>query len=144
MVAVAIQFYRPARNLSAGPFPNDIAAHYATPEPVREILHRACYDCHSDNTRYPWYVNVQPVGWWMGSHIREAKRHLNFSEFSAYSAKRAASKMKGVREEVEKRDMPLESYTIIHRDAKLTAAEIRLVSDWARGIEDEIKQAPAN
>ena len=144
VVLVGIQFIRPARNESAGPFPNDIAGHYETPEAVRTVLQDSCYDCHSDNTRYPWYFKVQPVAWWMDHHIHEAKRHLNFSQFATYSQKRGAHAMHEMREQVEEREMPIESYLLIHHDAKLTDGQIKLLSDWSKQVEAAIKQAPAN
>lgn len=131
----AIQLFRPAWNESAGPFPNDIFAHNEAPDTVKAIIRENCYDCHSDNTRYPWYTNVQPVGWWMAWHVREGKEHLNFSEFAGYAPKRAAHKMEETYEMVEKREMPLPSYTITHREAKLTDEQIKLVADWARELE---------
>src|SRR6267142_1784670 len=89
LLLVAIQFYRPARNLSAAPGPNDINVKHPLPPAVKTLLANACYDCHSNNTRYPWYADVQPIAWWLGRHIDEGKRHLNFSEFGRYPPKRA-------------------------------------------------------
>ena len=143
VVLVGIQFIRPARNLSAGPFPNDITAHFETPVAVKTILQNSCYDCHSDNTRYPWYYNVQPVAWWMNHHIRQASRHLNFTEFATYNAKRQSRAMRGTRHEIEKRDMPLTSYLLIHHDAKLTEEQVKLLSDWTKQVEAAVSQAPA-
>lgn len=144
IAAVAIQFIRPARNESSGPFPGDIHEVKAVPASVSQILKRHCYDCHSNNTSYPWYTNVQPVGWWMDWHIRDGKEHLNFSEFASYPPKRAAHKMEEVYEMVEKREMPLPSYTITHRDAKLTDEQIKLVAGWARELEAKILESVEN
>ncbi|HEY5552320.1 MAG TPA: heme-binding domain-containing protein [Opitutaceae bacterium] len=138
IAAVAIQFIRPARNESAGSFPDDILAHHEAPEPVRDILKRHCYDCHSNNTSYPWYANVQPVGLWMDWHIRDGKEHLNFSGFAAYTPKQAAHRMEETYEMVEAKEMPLPSYTITHRDAKLTDEQIKMLADWARALEAKI------
>lgn len=140
---LAIQFYRPMSNHGTGPFPDDIMAHHETPQPVKDILLNHCYDCHSNNTNYPWYTNVQPAGWWMEWHVRDGKKHLNFSEFATYSPKKAAHKMEETHEMVEKREMPLSSYTIIHRDAKLTDEQIKVVADWARELEAKLKPATA-
>jgi len=141
VVLVGIQFYRPARNESAGPFPGDIHEVQPVPAPVSDILKRHCYDCHSNNTNYPWYTNVQPVGWWMDWHIRDGKGHLNFSEFASYPPKRAAHKLEETYEMVESREMPLPSYTITHRDAKLTDEQIKLVAGWARELEKKILES---
>ena len=141
VAAIAVQFIRPARNESAGLFPGDILANHETPEAVKDILQRHCYNCHSNNTSYPWYANVQPVGWWMDWHIREGKEHLNFSEFASYPPKRAAHKLEEAYEMVEGREMPLPSYTITHRDAKLTDEQIKLVAGWARELEAKILES---
>ena len=138
---IGIQFIRPARNESAGPFPGDIHEVHAVPAEVSELLKRHCYNCHSNNTTYPWYTNVQPVGWWMAGHINEGKEHLNFSEFAAYKPKRAAHKLEETYEMVEARDMPLPSYTIMHTDAKLTDEQIKLVAAWARELEAKILES---
>lgn len=134
VLLVVIQFFRPARNVAAAPSPNDLAAHYPMPPPVKATLETSCFDCHSDTTRYPWYVNLQPVGWWMAHHIKDGKRHLNFSEFAAYNPKIAFRKMKGVANVVTKHEMPLESYTWIHHDAKLTDAQAKEIADWTATV----------
>src|SRR5580658_9493493 len=106
---LALQFVRPARNLSPTPGPNDITAKVAVPADVQRVFTKACYDCHSDHTRYPWYAGVQPVGWWLASHIHDGKRQLNFSEFAAYNAKTADHKLKQIARTVNSGFMPLHS-----------------------------------
>src|SRR5690348_13454762 len=78
---VVIQFFRPAKNISATVLPEDMNVLYPIPDSVHQVLQKACFDCHSNNTRYPWYFNIQPIAWWMGDHIDEGKKELNFSEF---------------------------------------------------------------
>lgn len=131
VVVVALQFYRPTRNEGVVAGPNHLSTKAPVPAEVEAVLQRACYDCHSNSTRYPWYANVQPLGWWLEQHVRDGKRHLNFSEFATYSAKRATRKLEETAEEVRERHMPLDSYTWVHRDAKLSDAEIKLLGDWA-------------
>lgn len=135
---VAAQFVRPDRNLSSVPGPNDLNLKYPVPADVASVLKRACYDCHSNNTRYPWYAEVQPVRWWLDRHITDAKRHLNFSEFSSYSTKRAAKKAEEIADVVEHREMPLKSYTWVHAEARLTPDEIKLLVAWANDLHDQI------
>lgn len=130
VVLVVIQFIRPAKNLGATDAPTDITALYPTPPAVKAVLAKACYDCHSDHTRYPWYAEVQPVGWWLASHVNDGKRHLNFSQFGTYTAKRADHKLHACLELLDHHEMPLASYTLIHRDAILTAEETTALSDW--------------
>ena len=129
------QLVRPVRNLSVIPGPNDISVKQTVPPAVQVLLQRACYDCHSNNTKYPWYSEVQPVRWWLDSHIKDGKRHLDFSEFGTYTAKRANHKMKQTAEQVESGEMPLPSYTWMHPEARLTPQEVKLLADWARATE---------
>jgi hypothetical protein len=138
VVFLSIQFVRPAKNLFPVPGPRDITTKVAVPAEVQRVFTKACYDCHSDHTRYPWYAEVQPVGWWLGSHIDDGKQHLNFSEFGAYNAKKADRKLKQIAREVNNGSMPLHSYTWIHRDAILTAAEIKLIGDWVDAAHTQI------
>jgi hypothetical protein len=133
-----LQFWRPARNEAAAPGPDDINVKHPVPANVQGLLQRACYDCHSNHTHYPWYANVQPVSWWLTSHVNDGKRHLDFSAFGAYTAKRAASKLGEISDEVSQHSMPLASYTLMHPEARLTAAEIKLITDWADALHDEL------
>src|SRR5690348_8692192 len=107
ILLVIIQFIRPSRNLSSVQSANDISRHYTVPDTVAHILDRACNDCHSNNTRYPWYTNIQPVGWWMQHHVNDGKEELNFSEFGSYPAKRQAHKLEEVAKQVKDDEMPL-------------------------------------
>jgi hypothetical protein len=141
IIFLALQAYRPARNTSTTASftgKDDITVlHPASPE-VRQILATACYDCHSNQTRYPWYAEVQPVAWWLARHVSEAKRELNFAEFGTYTRKRQVKKLEELVDEVRDRKMPLKSYTLIHGDAKLTDAQIAALCAWAEGIQDKI------
>jgi hypothetical protein len=134
-ILVIIQFIRPERNLHPGKQPASMADLYPVPADVHGILTKACNDCHSNNTRYPWYSNIQPVTWWLQDHINEGKRALNFDEFRNYTRRRQAKKMDEVAELVEKGAMPLDSYTWIHKDAKLTDTEKKTLVDWANGVQ---------
>jgi hypothetical protein len=137
-ILVIIQFIRPARNVSAVDSKNDISNHYMVPGGVRKILEVSCNDCHTNNTRYPWYTNIQPVGWWMQWHVNEGKEHLNFSEFAGYTPKRQHHKLEETAEMVEKGEMPLNSYLWIHGNAKLSAAQKDELLNWTRQLMDSI------
>lgn len=138
---IIIQFFHPKKNVSAAPGPNHIEATHAVPPAVKGILEKACYDCHSDNTRYPWYNNVQPVAWWLAHHVDEGKNELNFSQFGSYAAKRQAHKLEEVSEMVKEHRMPLESYEWLHSDAKLTPEEVKTLTDWADALRATIPGA---
>ncbi len=128
---VIIQFIRPAKNQSSGKSSNDISAVYTVPADVQTILDKACADCHSNNTSYPWYNNIQPVGWWLANHVNEGKRELNFSEFATYNPKKQHHKLEEVIETVKEGEMPLNSYTWIHKEAVLSEQEKLTLSQWA-------------
>jgi hypothetical protein len=108
------------------------------PADVQKILRRACYDCHSNATVYPWYAEIQPFGWWLTTHVNDGKRHLNFSEFGTYTLKRSVSKLEQISDEVSQHAMPLPSYTWVHSEARLTTTEIKQLTDWADALRDEI------
>ena len=131
---IAIQFFHPKSNKSTGDQPNSIAKVYAIPADVESILKKACNDCHSNNTRYPWYSNIQPVDWWLDNHIKDGKKEMNLDEYSNRSLRYRYNKMKQTIDLVKKGEMPLESYTWIHKDAKLTEEEKSKLTDWAGSI----------
>jgi heme-binding protein len=140
VVFVAVQFVRPAKNLSAAPpGPNDLVTRYGAPPEVKKILEVACYDCHSNRTRYPWYAEVEPNGWWLASHIRDGKDNLNFNEFAGYSKHTQAKKLEAIGDELTGHTMPLNSYTWIHKDAILSEAQIKLLTDWTEDLKDKIE-----
>ena len=103
-------------------------------EDVKMILKETCFDCHSDVTRYPWYNTITPVNYWLNGHVEHGKEELNFSKWSSYSLKRKDHKLEEVIEKVEKKEMPLPSYTWTHNEAKLTDAQINAVVDWAEKV----------
>lgn len=141
VVFLALQAFRPAKNLSAAaPFTgkDDVTVLFPASPEVRQILAASCYDCHSNQTRYPWYAEVQPVGWWLSSHIHDAQQELNFSAFGAYPKKRQLKKLEALVDEIRDQTMPLKSYTFIHRDAKLSAAQVDVLSRWAESAQDQI------
>lgn len=101
VVIIAIQFIQPARNKRGKVLPTDISKTYNLPENVQAILKKSCYDCHSNNTNYPWYAKIQPAGWWLASHIKKGKKDLNFSEFGNYSSFRQQSKFNAIYHSIE-------------------------------------------
>lgn len=138
IVLIGIQFIRPAKNTATALSAKDISTAYTVPAEVSGILKKACNDCHSNNTVYPWYSNIQPVAWWLQHHVNEGKGELDFSEFASYSPKKQHHKLEEVIEQVKEGEMPLNSYTWIHKDAKLTEAEKLALSEWAGALRNEI------
>lgn len=138
IVLVIIQFIHPAKNQSSSLSANDITTQFGVPNDVQGILKKACNDCHSNNTVYPWYSKIQPVDWWLNDHVVDGKRHLNFSEFTSYPAKKQRKKLEEVIETVKEGEMPLNSYTWIHKEAILTEAEKLSLSTWADTLSKSI------
>jgi hypothetical protein len=140
IVLIAAQFFQPEKNegslVSVVPFLNETNP----PENVKAILETTCFDCHSNKTTYPWYNNITPVNYWLESHIKDGKKHLNFSEWSSYSLKKKEHKMDELYEEVEEGEMPLTSYTWTHSDANLTAAQIAEVVAWGKTTRAQYQQ----
>ena len=139
LVFVAIQFIRPAKNKSEGISSNDISKIYPVPENVQTILKTSCYDCHSNNTVYPWYANIQPVAWWLNDHIQEGKKELNFSEFASYRIGRQYRKLDDVNKEVKEDAMPLDNYLWLHKYAKLNDRQKLALANWVVSVRDSIK-----
>ena len=100
------------------------------------MIKSACYDCHSNETVYPWYAKVQPFGWFLKDHIDEGRRELNFSTFASYEPRRQAKKLDEAAEQIENGGMPLESYTLIHKEAKLTAEQKKLLTDYFNTVKN--------
>jgi hypothetical protein len=105
------------------------------PEEVHKIMKSSCFDCHSNSTRYPWYNSITPINYWLADHVKVGKKKLNFSKWSEYSLKRKEHKMDELHEEVEKKNMPLDSYTWTHSEANLTDTQVKQIVDWAKGAQ---------
>lgn len=138
VIIIAIQFVQPARNKNGQVLAADITRLYTVPENVKAVLKTSCYDCHSNNTNYPWYANVQPGGWWLASHIKKGKAELNFSEFGNYSKRRRQSKLKSIASSIEDGTMPSPSYTLIHKKAKLSKEDKTLIQNWVKKTRDSL------
>lgn len=136
---VILQFFRPEKNVSAQTSRNDISTLYAVPGDVKIILDKACNDCHSNNTRYPWYAEIQPVAWWLADHVEEGKKHINYSEFASYNLRKQYHKLEETEELVKENAMPLESYTRMHKDAKLTIEERQRLTAWSADIRKQME-----
>lgn len=142
---IAIQFIRPAKNSGVEIAENNITAKYKIPQDVQQVLNVSCYDCHSNTTYYPWYSNIKPVAWVLDGHIVEGKKELNFSAFTNYPVWRQYKKFKEIGREVKDGDMPMTSYTLLHRDAVLTSQQKLAIQKWAaNAIKDMEAQYPAD
>jgi hypothetical protein len=138
------QFIRPERNQSKDET-YGIHTKYAVPADVDAILKAACNDCHSNYTIYPWYANIQPVAGWLANHVDEGKQHLNLSEFTRRRVAVQNHQFDEIIEMIKEGEMPLTSYTLIHRNAVLSEAQKQSVISWAQSMMDTLKaQYPAD
>jgi hypothetical protein len=138
IVLVIIQFIRPSKNLS-GDRSKDISIAYEVPDSVKTIFQRSCNDCHSNTTLYPWYAEVEPVGWWLSNHVAEGKRHFNLNNFAAMKPALQKKKLEECMEQIKKDEMPLSSYTIIHTKAVLSETDKQTIYAWSQKIIDKLK-----
>jgi len=134
LIFVIMQFFGPEKNQGEISSIDQFIEETNPPDEVMLVLKQACFDCHSDFTRYPWYNNITPVNYWLDGHIDHGKGELNFSKWNAYSVKRKDHKMEEVIEMVEKKEMPLPSYTWTHKDAVLSDTQIQAVKEWAEKV----------
>lgn len=135
---IGIQFVQPPHNKNIQVSEADILLTTNIPDSVKTILKTACYDCHSNNTNYPWYSNIQPMGWMMANHIKEGKGELNFSEFRSYSTRKQISKLNGIANSIRDDIMPLTSYKLMHKQAQLSKNEKLLLVNWTQQTLDSL------
>tara|TARA_R110000868_G_scaffold89459_1_gene248986 strand:- start:5433 stop:5861 length:429 start_codon:yes stop_codon:yes gene_type:complete len=131
---VIAQFFEPEKNEGDMASIDAFLAETNPPEDVKLIFKESCYNCHSDVTRYPWYNNITPVNYWLAEHVNDGKKHFNVSKWEGSSLKRKDHKFEELIEMVEEKEMPLNSYTWTHSEAKLTDAQIASVIDWAKKV----------
>lgn len=133
-VVLAIQVIPVERNVSTVPPGQSFQKTEKVPANVAAILKVSCYDCHSNNSRYPWYSELQPGAWFMAQHIKKGRDELNFDEFNNYSKRRKKAKIKSIISQIEKDEMPLKSYRMMHGNARLSADEKKELLDFFNTI----------
>jgi len=134
IVFVIAQFFGPDKNNGDLASLDTFVSETKPSDEVMVVLKQGCFDCHSNYTRYPWYNKITPVNYWLDGHVKNGKEELNFSKWNEYSIKRKDHKMEEVIEMVEKKEMPLPSYTWTHKDAILTETQINAIIDWAQKV----------
>ena len=139
LLFIGIQFIDIKKNISQDQSANAIGNHYNVPPKIQSILKTSCYDCHSNNTSYPWYSKIQPVKWWLADHVNSGKRHLNFDEFNYYSREKKLEKLDEIVKTIKEGEMPLTSYTVIHQDAKLSALDVSEIKKWVNAIRRDVQ-----
>ncbi len=136
---IIIQFFGISKNQNKGEKPNHISKQFEVSAEVENILKTSCYDCHSNNTVYPWYASIQPVAWWLQNHVGEGKEELNFDEFADYKPRKQFKKMEELEELVTENEMPLFSYTLLHGNAKLSEDQKTILINLSKEIRQQIK-----
>jgi len=135
-LVIGIQLIRPARTNPVVVPSRTLEAVVPVPPQVESILQRACYDCHSDLTSWPWYSNVAPVSWFVIDHVDSGRRHVNFSEWLRRDTKDPAQytreRFQAICKQVETRNMPLTSYLLVHRAAGLSQNDIEMICLWTK------------
>ena len=137
-IFIVMQFIQPVHNKSSQILTTDISRIYNVPDSVQKILKNSCYDCHSNNTIYPWYFNIQPAGWLLTNHVKNGKENLNFSEFGSYSTRKQANKLRAISQSVTDGSMPISSYLFVHHDARLTNQQKEVIISWTQIIRDSL------
>lgn len=136
-----IQFVRPEKNIGpAKPGPDSLVVRHQTPPEIRRMLEVSCNDCHSGHTRYPWYAEIQPVGWFLAWHVRNGKSALNLSDFGRLSEKAQVKRLQYMVDAMQEREMPLTSYRLIHRDAELSKAQVKAFATWAESVQAKLER----
>ena len=139
VIIIIIQFIQPARNNTGQVVPQSFIDTFLPNDTVLNLLSNSCFDCHSNHTKYPWYTNVQPIGWMMAKHINDGKADLNFDELAALSSRRRNSKFKSISEQIEQEKMPLKSYLLMHKNAKLSKADKNILINFFQLIIKELE-----
>ncbi len=139
IVLIGIQFIPTKLNQSNTISQSDFMTVYNVPEHIEVRIKASCYDCHSNNTNYPWYSKIQPGAWFMQDHISKGKEELNFNSFGDYSGRRKKSKLKSIISQIRDDEMPIASYTLIHRDAKLSEEDKTTLNKWLTNLRDSLK-----
>jgi heme-binding protein len=136
---VAVQFYRPAKTNPPVEPSMTLQSRLQPPPQVAAVLDRSCRDCHSNETRWPWYSHVAPTSWFVIDHVNQGRNHLNMSEWGRYDNTEAANQLRNMCREARSEVMPLPSYTMVHRGAVMSQEDIKVLCDWATAERDKFR-----
>ena len=139
-----LQFTNPPRTNPTVAPGHDLMATNPPPPPIAVLLHSACYDCHSDETKWPWYSHIAPVSRLVANDVTRGRERLNFSDWPQALPERAAKRLERISEEVDDRDMPPAKYTLLHPEARLTAGQREQLMHWADQEAARLKPAATN
>ncbi|WP_018344279.1 heme-binding domain-containing protein [Cytophaga aurantiaca] len=135
VLLVVIQFIRVDKTNPPVDVTQDFITITKPPVEIVSLLKTACYDCHSNETNYPWYFNVAPFSWWAKDHVNDGRKHLNYSIWATYNKERQTHKLDEMYGEVEEDQMPLSSYELMHNEAELTTEQRITLVNWLRTLD---------
>ena len=142
IIFVGAQFFQPEKNEGERNIESDLFQASMVNDPIKVLFTASCYDCHSNNTNYPWYSKVSPISWYLYDHVKDGKEALNFSEWGTYTNNEKISQLVDIGETVSDGEMPLKSFLIIHKEAKLSEEEIQKIVNWTEQEGMKIMEAP--
>ena len=138
IIFLLMQCYQPARNNSFEQYSSsNFTETYKVPKNIETTLRTSCYDCHSNKTNYPWYSYIQPIRFFMESHIKEGKENLNFNEWGNYSSRKQNNKLDRIVKQIKSNEMPLSSYTLIHKNAVLNKTQKEEIIKWINTLKKD-------
>jgi hypothetical protein len=135
---VAIQLYPYPKPKVVKNNPNDFLMNTKMPKHVASMFEHSCYDCHSNQTKYPWYAHIAPSSWLLASDVKEGREHLNFSDWTKMNKLQQVAALSDIANEVASGDMPFFLYPIMHKDARMTEADRKEMVDWAKKYQNEL------
>ena len=142
VVLVVIQAIRPAKTNPPIDQSKTIENNTQMSPEVVAVLDRACADCHSSKTTWPWYSQIAPISWYLADHVKDGRKELSLSDWGTYETRRKSRKLDEIREQVESGTMPIKSYVLLHPNAKLSDADRRLLIDWANQERERMLTPP--
>jgi hypothetical protein len=129
---ILIQFFRVAKNESETVSPHDfLIVNSDMPEAIKNNFRTSCYDCHSNNTNYPWYAKLAPFSWIIDQHILNGKDHLNFNNYDTLRSRKKIALLDEICEVISDSNMPPKNYLMLHQEAILSAEDIAAICDWS-------------
>ena len=138
VIFCALQFVRPERANPASDQSMAVGMQSGMTLPVANLIKTACFDCHSNETKWPWYSEIAPVSWLVANDVKEGRAHLNFSEWGTYTKSKRVLKLGQIYEQVSKNEMPIPKYLTMHPDAKLSAADRDTITSWTEQEQDRL------
>ncbi|GAA4272367.1 heme-binding domain-containing protein [Aquimarina gracilis] len=142
LVLIVTQFLRPEKNRGSYDTIASFEEATAMPEEVKTILQNNCYDCHSNTTRYPWFMEVSPVTHYMAYQIEDGKKHFNISAWESYTDTEKDHKLEELIGEIEYKKMPLKPYTWIH--GELSGSDAKTLIGWVKELREKAKNPPVD